>query len=164
MEKEEGEGGPSVRNIQTYNAPGPRRYIGINLWGLRGGRPARLYIRSDRVEYLALLCPVHISALPPLCLYHPPFTPPFARRRRAALLLSAIAFRAFLSRHEVAPCAIRVPSSAPPNKNHYFPGLTNAYLETRAPSSSLRTMRDFGKERRIGERIFHGRLRNFTDE
>lgn len=72
MEKEEGEGGPSVRNIQTYNAPGPRRYIGINLWGLRGGRPARLYIRSDRVEYLALLCPVHISALPPLCLYHPP--------------------------------------------------------------------------------------------
>lgn len=28
-----------MRNIQTYNALGPRRYIGINLWGL--GEPPR---------------------------------------------------------------------------------------------------------------------------
>lgn len=61
---------PSARNIQTYNAPGLRRYIGINLWGVGRAAPTG-YIRSDRVEYLALLCPVHISALPPLCLFHP---------------------------------------------------------------------------------------------
>lgn len=46
-----------------------------SIYGGWEGRPAPGYIRSDRVEYLALLCPpVHISALPPL-LSLPPVLP-----------------------------------------------------------------------------------------
>jgi len=151
-----------VRNIQTYNAPGPRRYIGINLWGLGGGCPDRLYIRSDRVEYLALLCPVHISALPPLCLFHPSSRhPSLATDARCSFL--RLRFACFCLGSKLRLARYECQSSSPPNKNHYFPRLTNASLEMR-PSNSLRTIRDFGKEERVSKRIFHGRLKNFTDE
>lgn len=120
---------------------------------MRVGRaaPARLYIRSDRVEYLALLCPVHISALPPLCLFHPPFRrPALATAARCSFLRSR--FAVFLSRLEVAPCLCDTSAieCSAERENHYFPRLTGP-LVTR-PSSSLHTMRDFGKENRVSKR------------
>ena len=149
-----------MRNIQTYNAPGPRRYIGINLWGLGGGRPTRLYIRSDRVEYLALLCPVHISALPPLCLFHPPSRRPllatdarcsFLRLRFVCFCLSS---KLRLARYE---CFIEqellfseADECLPRNVPFEFIK-HNARLQKRENELCI-------------ECIFHNRLRNFTDE
>lgn len=116
-----------------------------SIYGGWEGRPARLYIRSDRVEYLALLCPVHISALPPLCLFHPPFRhPSLATAARCSFL--RLRFVCFCLGSKLRLDTIRVPSNASPNKNHYFPRLTNASLKMR-PSSSLHTICNFGKEK-----------------
>lgn len=136
-----------MRNIQTYNAPGPRRYIGINLWGLGEPPPLWLYVYAPIGLNISRFC---ASSTSPRA--SAPLSFPSILLVRRALLLSAIAFRVFLSRFKVAPCSIRVPSSFG-NKNHYFP--------RQMPSFSNKLFKgiyNFGKERQVSKNIFHRTL------
>lgn len=150
-----------MRNIQTYNAPGPRRYIGINLWGL-GGPPPPGYIYAPIGLNISRFCaPSTSPRFRPSVFSILPFAVLRALRRRRALLLSAIAFhvrfclgsKLRLARYECH----RVPT---PNKNHYFP--RRMPLPRNAPFELItHNMRFRKRDARVSKRISYGRLRNF---
>lgn len=134
-----------------------------SIYGGWEGRPARLYIRSDRVEYLALLCPVHISALPPLCLFHPPSRrPQRSPPQRVAPFCDCVS-RVFVSARSCAlhdTSAIECLAEQEPLFSE-----TDECLPRNAPFRAHYTQcATSEKKKRVGERIFHDRLRNFTDE
>lgn len=83
-------GGPSVRNIQTYNAPGPRRYIGINLWGLGG--PPRQAIYAPIGLNISRFCAPSTSPRfrPSVFSTHPLLAADLPPRRRPSTLSSVL--------------------------------------------------------------------------
>lgn len=136
---------------------------------MRVGRaaPAKLYIRSDRVEYLALLCPVHISALPPLCLFHPPFRrPTLATAARCSFL--RLRFAGFLSRPSKLRLAftIRVRSSAfRRTRGLLFSEADKRILPSKRVLRTHYTQYATAEKRiELVNAILYGRLRNFTGE
>jgi len=115
-----------------------------SIYGGWEGRPARLYIRSDRVEYLALLCPVHISALPPLCLFHPPFRrPSLATAARCSFLRLRFVCFCLGSKLRLEP---RVEIECFAKQEPLF-SETDECLPQNVRPSSLHTICDFGKEK-----------------